>query len=903
MKTFYSILVFTCIFYVSSFAQISLPFRTLDTTLLVGATQGSADVSGSGAATYNIPIFVSPGTAGMQPSVSIVYNSQATNGVLGVGWNIAGLSAITRVGKDYYHDSEVKGVSLTAGDRFEWDGNRLYSKGGTYGANGTAYATESESFAKIISNSQAGNGPESFTITTKDGTILTYGATADSRIEAPGSSTVLLWRLSQVKDINGNYIKYYYNEYSGDSYIDRIEYTGNETTGLLPYNKLKFTYEDRPDKSMYYLCGAAINQTKRLISIDMICENTTPSVRRYDFIYLPIDTYGPDYIKSRLSQVKETANGVKSINPTVINWGTATATQSVISVTTTTTGNASQSFFNDLNGDGRTDQFILSGNTGDQYNFYYTHWAYYQSDGNTLQFSASGNISIRDSCTGAFIADMNNDGKAEIFLDLRHTHTQTTCNPCVQPLIVTQTDQTISLEENTIGTISPMQYIPPTDTCCITTTSYPHCGINHSIVNNSLVRGSENNDYHWIGKKSDEILTGQINSDGKTDLITLKDNNNLDNLIVGFTLNAWPHFDYPDKTQLLDFDGDGLDEIFVLKTIPNSNFTSYKIFKYDEVNKIFSIISNGTLEGATSTNYKTGDFNGDGKTDIIVHNYGQVKFSIFQSTGAGFAAPINFFKNSTWDDAVTNTESNFYVLDLNGDGKDDIIDFYSKLSVCLTGINYDENCVLNGSPGFVKYISKGAGVLSLYGVQKISDNLTGKEIRVDFADIDGDGMKDATLMVNPSKWTETPSFNGAIYKNYANTQRYRVYNISNGMNQAVGFTYTSLAAANSTLYTKGKSSQFPVIDIQPAQFVVASLISHAGYKNGSNYVYSVTDFSYKVDNYYSPENDRGIAFNDASLAINWHMPISELLLSEKDQKQPLLCGADVFSYEQNLYGN
>ncbi|HNW55127.1 MAG TPA: toxin TcdB middle/N-terminal domain-containing protein, partial [Bacteroidales bacterium] len=190
-------------------------------------------------------------------------------------------------------------------------------------------------------------------------------------------------------------------------------------------------------------------------------------------------------------------------------------------------------------------------------------------------------------------------------------------------------------------------------------------------------------------------------------------------------------------------------------------------------------------------------------------------------------------------------ESDFYVLDLNGDGKDDIIDFYSKLSVCLTGINYDENCVLNGSPGFVKYISKGAGVLSLYGVQKISDNLTGKEIRVDFADIDGDGMKDATLMVNPSKWTETPSFNGAIYKNYANTQRYRVYNISNGMNQAVGFTYTSLAAANSTLYTKGKSSQFPVIDIQPAQFVVASLISHAGYKNGSNYVYSVTDFSYK----------------------------------------------------------
>ncbi|MFN8134354.1 MAG: hypothetical protein U0Z17_03690 [Bacteroidales bacterium] len=60
-------------------------------------------------------------------------------------------------------------------------------------------------FCQIISNNQAGTGPESFTITT--GWYSTYvWRNADSRIEAPGSSTVLLWRLNQVKDINGNYI-------------------------------------------------------------------------------------------------------------------------------------------------------------------------------------------------------------------------------------------------------------------------------------------------------------------------------------------------------------------------------------------------------------------------------------------------------------------------------------------------------------------------------------------------------------------------------------------------------------------------------------------------------------------------------------------------------------------------
>jgi dTDP-4-dehydrorhamnose 3,5-epimerase len=63
-----------------------------------------------------------------------------------------------------------------------------------------------------------------------------------------------------------------------------------------------------------------------------------------------------------------------------------------------------------------------------------------------------------------------------------------------------------------------------------------------------------------------------------------------------------------------------------------------------------------------------------------------------------------------------------------------------------------------------------------------------------------------------------------------------------------------------------------------------------------------TVFAYKVDNYYSPKNDRGIAFDDESLSIDWTIPDGELNLSVKDRAQPTLNEAiDIFEYGVNYY--
>ena len=63
-----------------------------------------------------------------------------------------------------------------------------------------------------------------------------------------------------------------------------------------------------------------------------------------------------------------------------------------------------------------------------------------------------------------------------------------------------------------------------------------------------------------------------------------------------------------------------------------------------------------------------------------------------------------------------------------------------------------------------------------------------------------------------------------------------------------------------------------------------------------------TVFAYKVDNYYSPENDRGISFDDDALNIDWKLDRELLKLSEKDLKQPKLAETeDLFDYGIDYY--
>lgn len=71
-----------------------------------------------------------------------------------------------------------------------------------------------------------------------------------------------------------------------------------------------------------------------------------------------------------------------------------------------------------------------------------------------------------------------------------------------------------------------------------------------------------------------------------------------------------------------------------------------------------------------------------------------------------------------------------------------------------------------------------------------------------------------------------------------------------------------------------------------------------GFAHGYVVLSAEAIFSYKVDNYYNKESERGVMYNDNLLKIDWELPSDKLIISEKDKEQPTFSNADLF--EENF---
>ena len=73
-----------------------------------------------------------------------------------------------------------------------------------------------------------------------------------------------------------------------------------------------------------------------------------------------------------------------------------------------------------------------------------------------------------------------------------------------------------------------------------------------------------------------------------------------------------------------------------------------------------------------------------------------------------------------------------------------------------------------------------------------------------------------------------------------------------------------------------------------------------GFAHGFIVLEDETKFTYRVDNYYYPESERGIAFNDPDLAIDWRLNLKDIKLSKKDFNLPLFSQAEYFKMKKNV---
>lgn len=713
--------------------------RPLDFNLAVGTTPGQASVSLSGAATYSIPIFASPGTAGMQPQVSLVYSSQGGNGLAGYGWNIAGLSAITRVGQTIYHDGKVKGVDFSD-DRFAMDGQRLIKILDTeiYGGDGTSYYPEVFNGSKIISHGTTGQGPEWFEVIGKDGSIVEYGKSDNSRLTSQrADQTTITWYISKITDPNGNYMQFLYDKKPLEIYIKEIQYTGNSTTSpaLTPYNSIKFYYGERTDKSTAFVAGSRLENNLLLDHINVVCEQQVIKSYKLKYYY---DFY------SKLNEVEEYNKNGERYNSLVFGYD---ETQQVVNaVNTDNFGHLENYFvtyeFGDYNGDGITDIATIGSNLFDKIK--QVKISYGTRDGETFiqgpEYSDFEDRTRR--CVGS--GDFNGDGNSDLlFLFDEESGSFTMFNYYVlfgYPDILIKDLPFSSGHQSTAS--YPITAIIDADgdgfneivRCDPDFNSYTIIGYNKTT------QGFFNKGYFTFDSKGDKAFYHDFNGDGKTEIMMFcTDGSSMifEFVSSGLSLtinqlignNGFPSFWH--ESFFGDFNGDSKTDILTWTDNVDSN---WELNYYDGKGWVKADLNQAVpdfinkKQRPNSDNffykYSIGDFNGDGKKDfaeiissfsstafngIVIHCFNGQNYNIFIQD-LPFVQDLELISNPA-----------LFFIDINGDGGEE---FHRLRTGGSNTINASIDLIsLNQNNKSIRCISNGVNKLEKFEYALMTDSI------------------------------------------------------------------------------------------------------------------------------------------------------------------------------------
>lgn len=742
---------------------------SIDVSRPVGKTSLGSTVTESGGAVVNIPISTPTGVNNLQPELSVVYNSQAGDGVFGYGWNLAGLSAITRGPKRYYMDDKVEPIHMDDEDVYYLDGQRLVLTSGVYGADQSEYDTEMSSWDKIIATNPGGNnGITKWTFERDGGLTMEYGGGLSNGVSklTNANGDAFLWAINDVSDCKGNALRYIYEQVDDQLLIHKIQYGSGEI-------EVQFEYGIRSDQNMRYAAGFNAGASKYVIS-EIKVTNGTLIYKRYKFAYCLVDA------RTMLKSVEEFGMNGLGLNLSRFQYGASQA----ISVTSSNkvSGNNADYHSGHFNRDGITDllefgTLITSGIHNPGHNVY----TIYKSDpdlagsfdsspltdNNVWLGSTSGTTGRVASAygnmfNGTSTTDFNGDGLNDFIY--------TAYNVVGSNNIVTEFVTHFSPIANFAGQdrLNKQAYSPP---------SY----YNH--VPPATVNGNYSH-----------IQLGDVNGDAKTDFIAiLYDGSVLSNAYLNLSgginqadRNIPIVFSFAgmngalsnaDHLALIDFNGDGDAELWVngSNITPNNIVFDLEIDPNNSNQWLATPIYSAVLP-LSSYEIFPGDYNGDGITDFIVQSNSQnnaVEWGVMYGTGTYFHLPTNSGLGVGGSGlGVVNPSINDHTVgDFNADGLADIL--------------WREKITTGGGVNTLYIIAYSKG--NSFQTELITANGPALEKRLVMGDFNGDGRVD---MLNRYNTSQDPqdfiTFRG-------NGTERQLLQVMDGFNNSTTFDYKPLS--------------------------------------------------------------------------------------------------------------
>ena len=662
-----------------------------------GLTSGNIDshvqVTPEGAATVDIPLWVPPGRAGMQPSVSFQYDSRRGNDLLGVGWTLSVSSSITRCERDHFHDGYAKPIAFDSSDAFCLDGQRLVLVSGTHGEDGAEYRTHRNSFKKIILNQPDKLGPTSFTVYDKGGNILTFGPDDTSRITAnkvtffippTGENNVVDWEvwddlngivpqfgnpvrygwlLTEIRDRSGNNILFtwfdfnnqkapaFYGQPSTEKLLQEINYTSKHfVVSKHPQKPLKagrrivFNYEQRLDVRDEFIPGIRLWHPARLTSVEMYGPDphNQALLRIYQLAY-KLGSTG----RSLLTSITETDGHLPhptSKPPLVFAYqdnvpdyeDIDTGISDILTTPAGRSGLPGRIQVMDIDGDGRDDILYASATRVGYYSFRLSRIG--PNGLPILSPEYQTNIPLSARLDRPIPFDFDGDGKTEL---------------------LTFDDTYYYTGDGSIGT------------------QYFICSLSNNPMTGQLTLAPSSTFVADVAEICD------LDGDGRPDLIySLYNDNGTPIRNWNYALNISGLFGYPnvvpevgpDDHYLVDIDGDGAVEVLTClgqpggpAPVPGDWFSVLKLGRpQNEPLGVCSLRTNET--------YLFVDLNGDGLLDAVWEGTSSNDLpSVILNSGNGFFAPVGqpFGNLAYYGDPVKR------VIDYNLDGKKEVVIRYN----------------------------------------------------------------------------------------------------------------------------------------------------------------------------------------------------------------------------------